>query len=272
MEATGAVPAPAEGPAPVPHGSVPALPLPAGSRSAAGLAVAVSGGSSGIGRAVAARFLDRGAAVAVLARRGERLEALLDEHRPSRERTVAVAGDATVRAQVEAFVAEAEKRLGRLDVFVVNAGLNVRERALDRLDPADWRRMLAVNLDAAYHCTQAALPLFRAQGAGLFVYVTSRSARRADGSGAAYQAAKHGVVGLAGAVRFEEERRGIRATVLYPGVVNTPLVLQRPVPPSPEDLAEALQPDDVAAAVEFVATLPGRVVVSEMEMYPLRPM
>ena len=236
------------------------------------LAVAVTGASSGIGRATAARFLARGDAVAVMARRGELLDQLITEHRPSGERTLAFPGDATERGAVDGFVRAAVERFGRLDVFVINAGLNVRARSLAELTPEVWHRMIAVNLDAAFHCTQAALPYLRAQGGGLLVYICSRAAHHIDGSGAAYQAAKRGVVGLANAVRFEEQRHGVRATVIYPGVVNTPLVLQRPAPPSPEQLAEALQPEDVAAAVEFVADLPSRVVVSDLEMAPAQPM
>jgi NADP-dependent 3-hydroxy acid dehydrogenase YdfG len=236
------------------------------------MVAAVTGASSGVGRATAARFLARGWAVALLARRGALLDELAAECRPSGEGVLAHAGDATDPEQVAVFVAETVRRFGRLDVFVINAGLNIRARALRDLAAEDWRRLLAVNLDAAYHCTARALPQMRTQGGGLLIYVASRSARHADRSGAGYQASKHGLVGLANAVRVEEQAHGIRATVIYPGVVNTPLVLERPAPPTPEQLAVALQPDDVAAAIEFVALLPRRVLVTDLEMAPVEPM
>lgn len=157
-------------------------------------------------------------------------------------------------------------RFGRIDVMVCNAGMNIKNRALVDLTAGDWDRMLRANLDAAFHCTHAALPHWRRQGGGLVIYISSVSARYGDGSGAAYQAAKHGLTGLANAVRHEEQRNGVRATLIEPGVVNTPLVMQRPVPPTPEQLAAALQPDDVAAAIQFVATLPDHVYVPELEM------
>jgi NADP-dependent 3-hydroxy acid dehydrogenase YdfG len=233
---------------------------------------AVTGASSGIGRAAAARFLGRGWAVSLLARRGELLRELVSAHRPDGEGALAFPADATEPEAVAAFVAETVRRFGRLDVLVINAGLNIRARRLEELSAADWRRLVAVNLDAAYYATAAALPQLRAQGGGLLIYVASRSARHADASGAGYQAAKHGLIGLANAVRVEEQARGIRATVLCPGVVNTPLVLERPAPPTPEQLALALQPDDVAAAIEFVALLPPRAVVTELEIVPATPM
>lgn len=231
--------------------------------------VAITGASSGIGRAAAARFLDEGARVSLLARRGELLQELLREHPPAApEGALAHAGDASRRQDVDAWVAATLERFGRIDVLVCNAGMNIKNRALAHLTPEDWDRMLRGNLDSAFHCTHAVLPHLRRQGGGAVIYVSSISARYIDASGAAYQAAKHGLTGLANAVRCEEQKNGIRATLIEPGVVNTPLVQQRPVPPTPEQLAAALQPADVAAAIHFVAGLPDHVYVPELEIRP----
>ncbi len=231
-------------------------------------AIAVVGASSGIGRATAAAFLDAGAAVAAMARRGELLRELVTERRPGADRTWTFSGDATVREDVQSFVDGAAERFGRLDVLVANTGLNIRGRAFGELTAESWERILAANLTAAFHCTQAVLPQLRRQGGGLIIYISSASVLGADASGAAYQAAKHGLSGLVGAVRFEERDRHIRTSIVFPGAVNTPLILQRPVPPTAEQLAVALQPEDVAAACLFVAGMPPHVAIPELVMRP----
>lgn len=230
--------------------------------------IAVVGASSGIGRAIAARFLDAGCVVSTMARRGTLLADLIAEHRPGGDRAWSHAGDATVRTDVQSFIDGTVERLGRLDVLVINAGLNIKGRALTDLTPETWDRMIAVNLTSAFHCTHLALPHMRRQGGGLLIYISSVGALSADASGAAYQAAKHGITGLVGAVRVEEKAHRIRTSIIFPGAVNTPLIMERPTPPTPEQLAVALQPDDVAAACHFIASLPPYVTVPELVMRP----
>lgn len=248
--------------------SIPAVPEPPQPVPLPAQVVAVVGASSGIGRATAAAFLDAGCAVAVMARRGALLADLLAERRPDGARAWALAGDATSPADVRAFVAGTVERFGRIDVLVASAGLNIRARAFRELTPESWQRLLEANLTSAFHCTQAVLPQLRAQGGGLVIYISSVSGLGADASGAAYQAAKHGLNGLVGAVRHEETDRRIRFSIIYPGAVNTPLVLQRPVPPTPAQLELALQPEDVAAACLFIAGMPPRVAVPEVVLRP----
>ena len=108
----------------------------------------------------------------------------------------------------------------------------------------------------------------RAQKSGLIIYVSSGCVQQPDVSGVAYQATKHGMVGLAHGTFREEGGNGIRTTVLFPGLTDTPLVLKRPAPTPPEVLAQALQPQDVADACLFVAALPERVIVPELVMLP----
>jgi NAD(P)-dependent dehydrogenase (short-subunit alcohol dehydrogenase family) len=233
--------------------------------------VAVTGASSGIGRATAVRFLRRGWRVAVMARRGALLaELLAAEGAEADGRGWACGGDATRLEDMEAFIDGTVARLGGLDAVVLNVGLNVRRRALTELSPEDWRRVQATNLDAAYYGTRAALPHLRRQGGGLLIYISSVGALEADASGAAYQAAKHGITGLANAVRFEEQRHGVRVSVIFPGMVNTPLVLERPVVPSPAQLAACLQPEDVAACCTFIAEQGAHVVIPELVIRPAR--
>ena len=105
-------------------------------------------------------------------------------------------------------------------------------------------------------------------GAGHLIYISSISGVQADVSGAAYQASKRGVVGLAHAIRMEEKQNGIRTCVICPGLVNTELLDKRPVKPSPEELAKALQAEDVAETILHVAKLPTRASIPELILLP----
>jgi NADP-dependent 3-hydroxy acid dehydrogenase YdfG len=108
----------------------------------------------------------------------------------------------------------------------------------------------------------------RAAGAGHLIYVASISGIVPDASGAAYQASKRGVIGLAHAIRTEEKQNNIRTCALCPGLVDTELLEKRPVKPSAEMLAKALKPEDVAEAILFVAKLPPHAAVPEMQLMP----
>jgi NAD(P)-dependent dehydrogenase (short-subunit alcohol dehydrogenase family) len=108
----------------------------------------------------------------------------------------------------------------------------------------------------------------RPRGGGLIVHVSSVSGRWADFSGPAYQASKHGIIGLCQATMIEERRNGIRVTAILPGLVDTPLIARRPEPVPPEVLAHAMQPEDIGAACVFLATLSPRSYVPELIMMP----
>ena len=128
--------------------------------------------------------------------------------------------------------------------------------------------MVSVNLNGAYYATQAVLPAMRERKSGHLIYVASVSALAADPSGAAYQAAKRGVLGLAHAIRYEEKENGIRTTVVCPGLVETEILKKRPVQPTAELLAKALQPIDVAEAILGTAKMPARANVMELHLWP----
>jgi NADP-dependent 3-hydroxy acid dehydrogenase YdfG len=217
-----------------------------------------------MGRATAALFAAEGADLVVTARRRDELERLRAE---LGGRVHAEAVDLTDRAAVTAAVQRSVAALGHVDVVVHAAGTNIPRRALNVLDPADWDAMVAANLTASFNLTHALLPFMRSRG-GLIVYVSSGAALQADASGVAYQATKRGLVGLAHGTMFEEKASGIRTTVIFPGLTDTPLVLKRPVPTPPEVLARALQPEDIAQACLFVATLPARAHVPELTILP----
>jgi NADP-dependent 3-hydroxy acid dehydrogenase YdfG len=226
--------------------------------------VLVVGASSGIGRETAARFAREGARVMAAARREDRLRALKAEY-PAVETAVA---DATDAAAMERLAQTTRERLGDVDILVYNTGTNVKERTLARLNPQIWDMMISTNLNGAYYITQAVLPRMRERKAGHLMYVASISGIVPDVSGAAYQAAKRGIIGLAHAIRVEEKEHGIRTCAICPGLVETEILEKRPVKPPPEMLAKALQPADVAEAIVAIAKLPVRASVPELQLLP----
>jgi serine 3-dehydrogenase (NADP+) len=236
----------------------------------AGTSALVVGASSGMGRATAQRFAAEGASVALAARREQELAELAAEIEASGGRALAVPVDVRDGTAVDGMIARVQEAFGRLDVLVYATGTNIPDRSLERLSRETWEMMLATNLTGAFYCTQAALPLMRAQGGGLILYLATGAVQRPDLSGVAYQASKHGIVGLAHGTMQEEKARGIRTTVIFPGLTDTPLVLKRPTPTPPEVMAQALQPEDVAEACLFVASLPPRAHVPELVLLPSR--
>jgi NAD(P)-dependent dehydrogenase (short-subunit alcohol dehydrogenase family) len=228
----------------------------------------IFGASSGIGRAAAALFAEAGAAVALAARRGSQLAELAAELGTSGHRALALPTDVSHRDQVDRAVAATVERFGRIDVVVNAAGLNTQHRRISDLAQAEWDRVLMTNLTGAFNTTQAVLPHLRAHGGGLIIQFSSVSGRWGDLSGAAYQASKHGVVGLCQATMVEERLNGIRVTAILPGLVDTPMPMRRLQPPDREILDKALQPEDVASACVFLATLPARTYIPELIMMP----
>jgi NADP-dependent 3-hydroxy acid dehydrogenase YdfG len=169
---------------------------------------------------------------------------------------------------MERLVGETEKQLGRIEILVFATGTNTPDRAMSRLNVDIWDMMINVNLNSAYYVTRAVLPAMRPARDGHLIYISSISGLLADASGASYQAAKRGLLGLAHATRLEEKENGIRTCVICPGMVDTELLEKRPVKPTAEALKLAMQPEDIADMVLAVAKLPPRAVVPEMQILP----
>jgi NAD(P)-dependent dehydrogenase (short-subunit alcohol dehydrogenase family) len=207
----------------------------------------VTGGSSGMGAAIVERLEAAGAVCHAVSRRGP------------------VKVDVSDRRAVDAFL----QTLDRVDVLVCAAGDNVKERRLDQLTAEAWDHMLAVNLSGAFYFVEAALAKLRASR-GHVVLISSVSAEWPDGSGPAYQASKAGLMALARAAGLEEHKNGVRFSVLYPGLTNTPLLAKRPVPPPPRVIEAMLLPTDVAEACFFIISMPRRAHVAELTILPSR--
>lgn len=230
--------------------------------------VLVVGASSGIGRETAMLFAREGARVMAAARRQDRLLGLQQEMAAESHPIQVAVADASRVEDMESLVKHTRETLGEIDVLVYNTGTNIKDRALTHLTPVLWDMMLSVNLNGAYYATQAVLPSMRQRGAGHLIYVASISGSVPDVSGAAYQAAKRGIIGMAHAIRVEEKANGIRTCAICPGMVDTEILENRPVKPSAETLSKALLPVDVAEMILAVAKLPARVTVPELQIMP----
>jgi NAD(P)-dependent dehydrogenase (short-subunit alcohol dehydrogenase family) len=236
----------------------------------AGRTALVTGGGSGIGLAVARALLGEGARVAITGRDEDKLRRAAGALGAG-DALIYHAADVTDPEQVQALVRDVSARLGRIDILVNNAGANLKERTFRDLTPQTWRRMLAANLDGAFYCCHAVLPQMAERKDGLIINVNSISGKRAHPlGGVAYVAAKFGLRGLAMGLAAEEKASGIRVSSIYPGEVDTPILEVRPQPVSDEHRRGILQPEDVAAAVLFIATLPPRASVPELVIAPAK--
>ena len=229
----------------------------------------ITGGGTGVGAAIAKTFAEAGAQVIITGRREDKLAqtcAAISATKPVR----AFAADMANRDQVAALVQWINQDFGPIDILVNNAGVNVRERRLQELQPAAWDYMLGVNATGVFNTIHAVLPQMRARRDGLLITISSLSGVRPSTlAGVGYSASKHAANALMQVIALEEKDNGIRATILAPGEVNTPILDERPVKVSDEHKARILQPEDVAAAALFIATLPARVHVPELLIKPV---
>ena len=238
-----------------------------------GRVAAVTGASSGIGEATALALSEAGAAVALGARRAERLNRLAGRiEGPSLVYEV----DVSEEDQARGFVQAAHDELGGLDILVNNAGVMLLGPVAEA-DTGEWRRMIEVNLLGLLYCTHAALPLLGEGGGGDIVNLSSVAGRRADAGAAVYNMTKFGVHAFSEALRQEALHTGVRVTIVAPGFVDTELqghntnpVVRRAMERNREEIGEVLEPGDVAAAVLNAVTRPPHVCVNEVVVRPTR--
>lgn len=233
-----------------------------------GQIVLVLGASSGIGRAVAIAAARCGATVIAAARRYERLRQLQNELANNAVSIAIREADASNLDHMLELAGSTIAEFGRIDIAVYACGTNTPDRAMKVMPPATWNNIIETNLTGAFYLSHAVLPAMRERRSGHLIYVSSTAGAIADLSGAAYQASKRGLLGLAHAIRLEEKSSGVRTCVVMPGLTDTELVEKRPEKLAPEVLQKALQPEDVAATILHVMHLPKRVSVPEILMIP----
>lgn len=228
----------------------------------------VTGAGSGVGRAIALRFVREGWHAALVSRRSETLSdtiALANED--VRDRMVPFACDVSDAAAVDTMGRAVLARFGSVDVLVNAAGINVSQRSFEALSLDDWHAVLGTNLHGAYYCVRAFLPGMRARQIGTIININSDVGKVArDLAGPAYVSSKFGLNGLTQQINAEERRHGVRACSICPRDINTPLLDKRPQPPSQEARTRMIQPDDIADCVWLVATLPSRAIVEEISL------
>lgn len=198
---------------------------PMGTRepSLEGQVAVVTGAASGIGRQIASTFAAAGARVVIADLDGRGAGLAADEIKREGGWAIPMALDVTSEAQVDAAMAAVVESHGRIDILVSNAGIQIIA-PLEQLELEDWRRVLAVHLDGAFLTTRAALRYMYRQGGGRIIYLGSVHSKEASVLKAPYVTAKHGLIGLARTVAKEGARHGVRANVVCPGFVRTPLV------------------------------------------------
>ena len=184
----------------------------------------VTGAASGIGKEIARTFAQAGARVVIADLNSTAAHAAADELDGSGRRAMAVAMDVTSESDVDSGMAAAVSAFGRVDVLVSNAGIQI-VAPLEEFPFADWKRLLAIHLDGAFLTTRAALRhMYRRSGGGSIIYMGSVHSKEASVLKAPYVTAKHGLIGLAKVVAKEGAKHGVRANVICPGFVRTPLV------------------------------------------------
>jgi NADP-dependent 3-hydroxy acid dehydrogenase YdfG len=234
--------------------------------------VAITGASSGIGEAAALVCSRAGAAVALAARRAERIEALARQIVEEGGRAIAVRADVGEEEQAQAFVERAHAELGRLDVLVNNAGVMLLG-PIENAPTEEWRQMIHVNVFGVLYCTHAALPLMRDQGSGHIVNISSVAGRVARAGSGVYNLTKFGVGAFSESLRQECVPMGVRVTLVEPGAVATELAGHNR-PEILEQIAqrfgdiERLTAEDIANAILYAIGQPRHVSVNEVLVRP----
>jgi NADP-dependent 3-hydroxy acid dehydrogenase YdfG len=229
--------------------------------------VLITGAATGIGRACAFACGRAGAAVALLSLPGPELSGTAGELGAAGVRAYAVGADVRDFGAVERAVGQVVAEFGRVDVLVASAGI-ADQSSITSGSPDRWRAVVETNLLGAANSVRAVAPAMAAAGSGDIVLIASASGRDTYVGEPLYIASKWGLVGLGHAVRKELQSRGVRVTLIEPGLVDTPLTRGSPAVRPLVEAGGALLPTDIADAVTWLLSRPRRVSVSELVIRP----
>ena len=219
----------------------------------------ITGAASGIGKEIAKRFATEGAMVAIADLQLPSAEAAAAEIERAGGIAIGVAMDVSDEAAVEAGIAATIERFGWIDILVSNAGIQI-VKPIDEFPFAEWKKMLAIHLDGAFLTTKACLRhMYRAKG-GVIIYIGSVHSKEASLLKAPYVTAKHGLIGLCKVVAKEGAKHGVRANVICPGFVRTPLV-DKQIPEQAKALG--ISEEEVVRNVMLRETVDGEFTTTE---------
>ncbi len=229
----------------------------------------VTGAGTGIGEKTARLLAAEGAQLVLVGRRIDPLQRVAEGITADGGSAVAHSADLTIGDQAAAVADFALDTWGQIDVLVNNAGFSSKVRSVRFVQPDEWDAVFKVNMEGVYRLTQACLPNMIDRGAGTIITTSSMSALRPGIlGGSPYSAAKAAVRAFSHGLNSELRDRGIRATVIVPGEVDTPILADRPSVPGEEARQTMMQAEDVARCIHLAATLPQRTVIEELVVMP----
>jgi len=225
----------------------------------------ITGASKGIGRSVAIALAKEGVNVVLAARSTELLSMVLKEIVANGGKAVSITTDVTSENSVQNLIIETQKRFGKIDILINNAGVGIFSNVVD-LKMQEYEAMMDVNLKGVFLCSRAVLPAMIKQQKGEIINIASLAGKNSFAGGSVYSATKWGLIGFSRSLMLEVREHNIRVVTISPGSVNTHFSdneVSRP---------QIIQPEDVAETVLFALTMPNRVNVSEIDIRPtLKP-
>ncbi|NVD70947.1 3-hydroxybutyrate dehydrogenase [Duganella sp. BJB488] len=219
----------------------------------------VTGAASGIGKEIALVYAREGGKIVIADLNLEAAQATANELKASGHQAMAIAMNVVDEGQVNAGIASVVEAWGQIDVLVSNAGIQIIH-PVEEFPYEEWKKLLSIHLDGAFLTTKACLPHMYKAGSGSVIYMGSVHSKEASKLKSAYVTAKHGLIGLAKAVSKEGAEHGVRANVICPGFVRTPLV-DKQIPEQAKTLG--ISEDDVVKKVMLVDTVDGKFTTVE---------
>jgi NADP-dependent 3-hydroxy acid dehydrogenase YdfG len=229
----------------------------------------VTGAGTGIGLAGAQALAEAGAMVVMSSRRETVLNREAEKIRSAGGRAEVEPLNVSDAQAVQHTASEIIRRHGAVHILVNSAGTNSTQRFWRNLTVNDWNQVIRVNLDGSFYCIQAVLPIMRKQKDGVIINISSWAGKyNSSVVGPAYNCSKHAVVSMTANLNMEECANGIRACVICPAEVDTPIMDRRPEPPAAEVRARMLKSADLGRTIRWVAQQPAHVCINEIIISP----